>query len=49
MITKKEKTTANRTYIYLAVLCYFETIVAYRNLVLRNYIRDDWRQLVQQK
>ncbi len=38
--------TANSTYKKLAVLCYVETFVVYVNLVLRNYIRADWRQLL---
>ncbi len=36
----------NSTYNKLAVLCYAETFVVYGNLVLRNYIRADWRQLL---
>ena len=38
--------THNSTYNKLAVLCYAETFVVNGNLVLRNYIRADWRQLL---
>jgi len=42
----KKATSYNSTYNKLAVLCYVETFVVYGNLVLRNYIRADWRQLL---
>jgi hypothetical protein len=40
------KTAYNSTYKKLAVLCYVETFVVYGNLILRNYIRRDSRQLL---
>ncbi len=46
IITTGKKTAYNSTYNKLAVLCYVETLVVYVNLVLRNYIRADWRQLL---
>jgi hypothetical protein len=41
-----KKTTANSTYNKLAVLCYVEAFVVYGNLILRNYIRAESRQLL---
>lgn len=46
MLNTERKTTANSTYKKLAVLCYVETFVVYGNLILRIYIRADWRQLL---
>ena len=47
LISPIQKSPAcNSTYNKLAVLCYAETFVVYGNLVLRNYIRADWRQLL---
>ena len=36
----------NSTYKKLAVQCHADTFVVNGNLVLRNYIRADWRQLL---
>lgn len=41
-----QNTAGNSTYNKLAVSCYVEKFVVYGNLVLRNYIRGDWRQLL---
>jgi hypothetical protein len=46
MIIVKECTGANSTYNKLAVLYYVEKFVGYVNMVLRNYIRAELRQLV---
>ena len=43
---QKRKTPYNSTYNKLAVLCYVETFLINGNLVLRNYIRADSRQLL---
>ena len=42
----ENNTGHNSTYNKLAVMCYAETFVVNGNLVLRNYIRADWRQLL---
>jgi hypothetical protein len=42
----KEITAANSTYNKLAVLCHAETLVVNENLVLRNYICAERRQLL---
>ena len=43
---QQRRAATNSTYKKLAVLCYVETFLVYGNLVLRNYIRGDWRQLL---
>ncbi len=40
------KATHNSTYNKLAFKCSAETFVVNGSLVLRNYIRADWRQLL---
>ena len=46
MTPEREKNTANSTYKKLAVKCSAETFVVNENLVLRNYIRAERRQLL---
>ncbi len=46
MIEKPKHTTANSTYNKLAVMCNAVTIVVIENLVLRNYICGERRQLL---